>query len=42
MFLIDNELKLNLIGGKGYKLVYFRENSDLLIPNFKCISSVFF
>ena len=42
MFLIDNELKLNLIGGKGYKLVYFRENSDLLIPNFKCVSSVFF
>ena len=42
MFLIDNELKLNLIGGKGYKLIYFKNNSDLLIPNFKCVSSDFF
>lgn len=42
MFLIDKELKINLIGGKGYKLVYFKENSDLLIPKFKCVSSDFF
>ena len=42
MFLIDKELKINLIGGKGYKLVYFKENSNLLIPKFKCISSEFF
>lgn len=42
MFLIDKELKINLIGGKGYKLVYFKENSDLLTPKFKCVSSDFF
>ena len=42
MFLIDNELKINLTGGKGNKLIYFKQNSDLLIPRFKCVSSSFF
>ena len=42
MFLLDKELDLSLVGGKGYKLIYFRENSDLLIPDFKCVSSLFF
>lgn len=42
MFLIDDELDINLVGGKGYNLVYFKQNTNLLIPNFKCVSSRFF
>ena len=42
MFLIDNDLNISLIGGKGYKLVYFKKNSNLLIPKFKCVRSDFF
>lgn len=42
MFLVNNLLDVNLIGGKGYKLVYFQQNSNLLIPSFTCVTSDFF
>ena len=42
MFLVDNILDVKLIGGKGYNLVFFKENTNLLIPDFKCVTSEFF
>ena len=42
MYLLDNSLNINLVGGKGYKLIYFKNNTDLLVPSFKCVSSAFF
>ena len=42
MFLTDNDLNINLVGGKGYNLIYFKKNSKLLIPPFKCVKSNFF
>ena len=42
MFLTDKLMSVKEIGGKGYNLAFFKKNSNLLIPKFKCIRSDFF
>ena len=30
MYLLDNSLNINLVGGKGYKLIYFKNKEQLI------------
>ena len=42
MILTNELMSVKEIGGKGYNLAFFKKNTNLLIPEFKCVKSDFF